>query len=342
MEILKNVPLNIHSTFKLGGSASYFIVVNDVEELKEAVAFAKSIDQPHLVAGGFSNMLFGDGGYEGVVIKNGIGGYEFFEKNGSVFVGAGAGVSWDQFVQDMIDRDLYGVENLSGIPGSVGATPIQNVGAYGTEVSDVISWVEVLNTETMETELFTNRMCDFDYRDSFFKSPAGKKYIVTEVGFKLETHAPFNISYKDLRNYFNEGDTKPTLQSVRNAVLGIRKKKFPDLNTYGCGGSFFKNPIVSERTLIDLRKRFGEDVPCFKIDDDTYKVPLAWILEHAVPWKGVRRGSVGVHSGQPLVLVHYGKGSAKEMKQLADDITLSISSEANILITPEVSFVGKF
>ena len=159
---------------------------------------------PYIVAGEFSNILFSDRGYRGLIIKNNLKGYEFFEKNDAVYVGVKAGENWDSFVSKMIKRDLYGLENLSGIPGSVGATPIQNVGAYGADVSNIISWVEVLNVDTFETELFSNRQCTFGYRDSFFKTREGEKYIILEVGFKLRKGGTPNIEYNDLKNYFNE------------------------------------------------------------------------------------------------------------------------------------------
>jgi UDP-N-acetylmuramate dehydrogenase len=341
MKIARNIPLNRHSSFNLGGKADYFVSVTNIEELIKAIKSARMMGIPFLVAGGFSNMLFSDEGFRGLIIRNDIKGYEFFEKNGNIFVSAGAGESWDSFVKNMIKRGLYGLENLSGIPGSVGATPIQNVGAYGREVSDMISWVEVLNTETLEREILTNRQCNFGYRDSFFKSQEGKKFIVLEVGFKLQKEGVPDIKYKDLKNYFNDSGERPTPASVRDAVMLIRSKKFPDLSKVGCGGSFFKNPIVNKEILENLLSKH-EGVPHYEMGDGTYKVPLAYILEHVVPWKGVNRKTVGVHSEQPIVLVHYGGGSANELKKLSDEIQHTVSKETNILITPEISFVGKF
>lgn len=341
MKILKNVPLKNFSTFKLGGNARYFAVARSVDDLKEAIRWARRASVPYMILGGGSNILISDEGYDGLVIKNQIIGREVYEKNGMVFISAGAGENWDTFVSDMVKRGLYGVENLSGIPGSVGATPIQNVGAYGVEAKDVLSWVEALNTKTMETELFPNSKCDFNYRDSFFKTKEGKNFVVTNVGFKLAPQGTPNIKYRDLQEYFNRSNTKPDPQTVRNAVLNIRARKFPDLNRYGCGGSFFKNPVLSQKELRVIQEKHP-NIPFYEQEDGTYKVPLAWILENAVPWKGVRRRSIGVHKDQPLVLVHYGGGSSRDLKQLSDDITQSISRDMNVLITPEVSFVGRF
>ena len=341
MKISKNIPLKRYSSFNLGGNADFFVSVSSVEELREAIHTSRAMGIPYLVAGEFSNILFSDTGFRGLIIKNNIKGYEFFEKNGAVYVGVGAGENWDSFVLKMVSRGLYGIENLSGIPGSVGATPIQNVGAYGTEVSNLISWVEVLNTDTLEVELFSNRQCEFGYRSSFFKTEGGKKYIVTEVGFKLKKEGSPNISYKDLKNYFNENDTRPTLDSVRNAVVNVRSKKFPNLNKVGCAGSFFKNPIVDKQTVKNLQEKYPE-IPYYQLDNDMFKIPTAWLLEHVVPWKGVNRKTVGVHDAHSLVLVHYGGGKASEIKKLADEITHSVSGEANILISPEVSLVGEF
>lgn len=341
MKIQEGVPLKHHSTFKLGGNAEYFVIANDKYDLREAVMWAKAAGLPYMVIGEGSNILFSDHGFDGLIIRNNIKGYEFYQKNGSIYVGVGAGENWDDFVADMVRRGLRGIENLSGIPGSVGATPIQNVGAYGREVCDVIAWVEALNTETLETELFTNKQCRFGYRDSFFKTEEGKKFIVTEVGFRLEeTGEPF-LEYKDLKNYFGANEIKPSLENIRNAVIEIRSKKFPDLNKVGCGGSFFKNPIVDASVVSELKEKYG-DVPHYELENGDFKVPLAWILEHATGWKGVRRDTVGVHEDQPIVLVHYGNGSARELKKLSDDIMHHVGRETKIFVTPEVSIVGKF
>ena len=307
----------------------------------EAVRFAGKAGVPFMVLGGGSNLLISDEGYDGLVIRNQIGGLEHYKKNDATYLGVGAGENWDDFVALTVDKNLYGLENLSGIPGSVGATPIQNVGAYGADVSQVIAWVEALNTESMEFELFTNSQCDFSYRDSLFKKREGSKYIVTEVGFKLKEEGAPNIGYRDITKYFNDNDIRPDLKTVRQAVLEVRKGKFPDLNHHGCGGSFFKNPVISRKQLRDLQSRF-KDIPHYSYEGDQYKIPLAWVLEHAVPWKGVRRKGVGVSDLQPLILIHYGNGSANEIKKLADDITKSVSNETRILISPEVKFVGNF
>ncbi len=341
MKILQNVSLKPFTTFQLGGRAEYFAAVSTKDELTDAVRFSRQAGIPYMVLGGGSNLLVSDDGYQGLIIRNQIKGVSRYEKGAHIFLGVGAGESWDDLVAYTVKQNLHGIENLSGIPGSVGATPIQNVGAYGQEVQNTISWVEVFNPATMEFELLTNRQCEFRYRDSVFKSGSGKGLIVTEVGFKLAKEGVPNISYRDLKQHFNEQDIRPTLQSVRDAVLVIRAGKFPDLNQHGCGGSFFKNPIISRNQLRRLQDVYP-DIPHYSQAHETYKVPLAWVLEHAVPWKGVRRKHVGVSAQQPLILVHYGGGNARDMKRLADDIAHSVRSELNILITPEICFVGNF
>ena len=341
MRILRNVPLKNFSTFHLGGNAKYFTVVRTKDELKEAIRWAKRTNMPYFILGGGSNVLFSDKGFDGLVIRNQIEGRESYTKDGSVFLTAGAGEDWDSFVKETVDRGLYGLENLSGIPGTVGATPVQNVGAYGAEVKDTLAWVEALNADTLETEILRNTDCGLGYRDSFFKTNDGKKFIITNVGFKLNDRGIPNIAYRDLQEHFNRSDVKPSLRSVRDAVLAVRGRKFPDLNEFGCGGSFFKNPIVSKDQLNRLIERFP-NMPHYQNGKDEYKIPLAWILEHAVPWKGVRRAKVGVHDVQPIVLVHYGGGTSEELKKLSDDISNNIARELNILITPEISFIGTF
>ena len=341
MRILRNVPLKNFSTFHLGGNAKYFTAVRTKDELKEAIKWARRAGVPYFILGGGSNVLFSDKGFDGLVIRNQITGRESYKKDGSVFLTAGAGEDWDDFVKETVDRGLYGLENLSGIPGTVGATPVQNVGAYGTEIKDTLAWVEALNADTLETELIRNADCGLGYRDSFFKTSDGKKFIITNVGFRLQDKGVPDLKYRDLQEYFNASDVKPSLQSVRDAVLTIRGRKFPNLNEVGCGGSFFKNPIVSKKILNGLLERFPT-MPYYQYDKDEYKIPLAWLLENAVPWKGIRRSKVGVHDAQPLVLVNYGGASSEELKKLSDDITNNLARELNILITPEISFIGSF
>lgn len=341
MKVITDVPLKNFSTFGLGGTARYFTTAHTIDDIRHALRFARKKDIPYMVLGDGSNILFSDRGYDGLIIHLGLHGVSGRTRSNNVLFEVAAGEKWDEFVSTAVKNGFHGVENLSGIPGTVGATPVQNVGAYGAEVKDVISWVEVLNTDTMGLEYLTNDECGFRYRDSIFKNSSGKKFIITKVGFNLSSRGVPNIAYRDLQNHFNHLNKKPDIVSVRAAVLAIRLRKFPDLNRYGCAGSFFKNPIISDAHLATIQKKYPT-IPFFAHGTGAFKIPLAWILEHVVPWKGVRRYGVGVFHAQPLVLVHYGDGSASALKKLADDIVHTVSKSVHVIVTPEISLVGKF
>lgn len=334
MNVQENISLKDFTTFKLGGDAQYFVRVKNINELKESIKWSRAYNMPFLIIGGGSNILFSDDGFKGLIIKNEIKGINFSEEN----VTASSGEVWDTFVCEVVGRGLYGLENMSGIPGTVGATPIQNVGAYGTEVKDVIESVEALNTETLELKVFSNKECEFNYRDSYFKSQEGKKYIITSVTFKLSKEGTLNIKYKDFVKYFKDNKSiLPTLETARQAVLYIRSQKFPDLSVVGCGGSFFKNPIISDNELSNLLEKYP-DAPHYDVSENKNKVPLAWILENVVKCKGLRKGTVGVSDKQPLIIIHFGEGTTEEVKKFAKEIENSVYEKIKIKISPEVLF----
>ncbi|MCR4334872.1 MAG: UDP-N-acetylmuramate dehydrogenase [Patescibacteria group bacterium] len=330
MEIKTEVLLGDMTSFKIGGKASYFALVKTIDDIKEAILFAKNKKIPWFVIGGGTNILINDNGYKGLVIKNDIKGVDGLK--------IGAGENWDEFVGQCVEDELYGVENLSGIPGTIGASPVQNIGAYGVEVKDVIESVDVLNTECLTFETLSNKDCCFKYRDSIFKKPEGKKYIITYVTFKLKKKGELNIEYKDLRNYFFEKNVAPTLEKVRKAVLEIRGKKFPDLSKYGTAGSFFKNPIINKLQYEKLLEKYPL-LPNYYVDENNVKIPLAWVLDNICNLKGVRKGDIGTYEKQPLVLVNWGHATAKEVKEYAEKIANCVKEKIGIDIELEVQFL---
>jgi len=218
------------------------------------------------------------------------------------------------------------------------ATPIQNIGAYGTEVKNVIKWVEIFDSNKMEIVVLSNNECGFGYRDSIFKKPQSRSLIVTRVCFTLKKHGTLNTSYRDVSNYFKEKNVKPTLTSLRTAILSIRGKKFPDLYKVGTAGSFFKNPIIAKKDLNILLKTY-KDLPFFEIDDDKVKIPLAWILEHVCDMKGWKRGNFETFTKHALVFVHSGNGTTKELKEFASMVSQCVKEKTNIEIQPEVTYL---
>lgn len=340
MEIKEAVRLSDYTTLRLGGNARYFVTVHDIEELHEAVRWSKERDLAFFVLGGGSNVLIRDIGFDGLVIRMHFSGISYGGKAaGRAEAIAAAGENWDAFVSQTVAYGLCGLENLSGIPGTVGAAPVQNIGAYGREVKDVIAWVEAYDTESGTLRTFSKEECDFNYRDSFFKSIEGKKYIITHVAYELQQDGELHLEYKDLRKYF-ENKENPTLHEVRDAVVDIRSRKFPDLSVVGTAGSFFKNPIVTQAHYDVLRAQFG-DVPGYAMSDGFIKIPIAWFLDR-LGWKDTRRGNVGTWSAQPLVLVHYGSGNSDELLALADEIIEDVRTRTGITLEREVQVIDKF
>lgn len=334
MVIKKNVKLAPLTTFKIGGKADYFCVAESVEDLSEAAKFARNKKLPVFVLGGGSNLVVDDSGFRGLVIKIEILGLDFSD-NGEVV--AGAGENWDYLISVCIGKKFYGLENLSGIPGTVGGAAVQNIGAYGVEVKDSVKWVEALDIKTGKLKKFLSKQCRFGYRNSFFKSEEGRRWIVVRVCFALSRLGEVNIKYRDLENYFAKspkgGEVSP--EAVRKAVLKIRSKKFPPLNKFGTAGSFFKNPIISEEEAKKLSERY-EGLPTFPVGEGKVKISLAWIIDHVCNLKGVAQGQVKISEKQALVLVSAGKATAGEVFSLAEKIKKEVFAKTGIKIEFEV------
>lgn len=335
--IKKGVLLSKHTTFRIGGAAEYFALVTSREELTGALAFARAHALPVHILGGGSNVLVSDTGVKGVVIKNALLGIEVRDDGGDVFLTCAAGVWWDDVVKMAVDAGWWGIENLSSIPGTIGALPIQNVGAYGQEASQVIFSVDAININTGNSTSFTNSDCEFLYRSSFFKSEEGKKFVVTAVTLKLSKLPNPRLSYRDLNEYLTENEN-PTLKEIRNAVIAIRSKKFPDLNVYGTAGSFFKNPIVSS----DEQKRLSAlfpGLPSHEEPGNTYKLSAAWLIDNVAHMRGYRVGDAGSYEGQALVLVNYGTARANDVDAFAKKIEQKVFLETRITLEREVIFL---
>ncbi len=271
-------------------------------------------------------------------------------------VTAGAGENWDDFVATCVERGLYGLENLSGIPGTVGAAPVQNIGAYGSEVSQTIYSVRVLDTLVMKCTDLNRDGCHFAYRDSIFKHEKNAdglaRYVIISVTFNLKKNALLNISYRDVQEYFLKDKNKrstaiePRLADVRNAILAIRSAKLPDIRIIGTAGSFFKNPIISREHFDKLKEKYP-DIPSYPVNNVLVKVPLAWILDHICSFKGVQKGSVGTYGNQALVIVNHfsnpdhAGATAEEIKKLAVEMATVVKEKTNIDIEPEVQYVGE-
>jgi UDP-N-acetylmuramate dehydrogenase len=334
MNIQENVSLAQYTTFKVGGPAKFFCLIKKEDELLEAVKFAEQNNLPVFIIGGGSNLLVSDSGYSGLVIKLDIKGIIFSSNK----VIACAGEDWDDFVQETLDKGFNGLENLSAIPGTVGASPVQNIGAYGVEVADFIEEVRVFDTKNHNFISVSNKDCQFAYRDSVFKHQKGR-FVVVSVTFNLKQDGKTNLSYKDLEEYFDKKKTNPNPKEVREAVIEIRSKKLPDWKKWGTAGSFFKNPIIGIQKYVDLKQHYP-DLPGFPDCDGNIKVSLAWILDKVCNAKNLAVGNAFVYEKQALVLVAKPGASASDILELSRKIQDLVKEKTGIVIEAEVEWVN--
>ena len=261
------------------------------------------------------------------------------EDEAHVYLKVNAGENWHKLVLSCVEKGWGGIENLSLIPGSVGASPIQNIGAYGVELKDVFDSLEALDISTRKIRTFSKGECNFGYRNSIFKNELKNKVVITSVTFKLQKNAEPKVDYKALVDLLEDkGIFSPTIKDVSEAVIEVRKSKLPDPAKIGNTGSFFKNPIISIALFEELKKEY-KNMPSYKVSNNFVKVPAGWLIEKA-GWKGVREGDAGVHAKQALVLVNYGKASGAQIWDLAMRIKASILKEFKIELTPEVNIIS--
>lgn len=332
----EHVPLREYTTFRIGGTARYLFETGSLPALREALAFAREKNLPVLILGGGSNVLLDDAPCEGVVIRMVSRGIVFEEEGSRVRVTAEAGESWDALVAETVSRGLWGLENLSGIPGTVGGAPIQNIGAYGVELTDTLTCVEVFDRHDSSVHSLTNAQCAFAYRSSRFKTTDPDRFVVLSATFALSKGALPKLHYKDLEDTFARGST-PTVQDIRAAVLAIRARKFPDLSVVGCAGSFFKNPVVSKEKAAELAKVFS-GLPQFETKEGV-KLSLAWLFDKALGLRGFREGLVHAYENQPLVIVADSGARAQDVRTFARAIQKSVREKFGIEIEPEVCVV---
>ena len=335
MKIKENISLKPYNTFGIDVSTSQFAEVSSVKELKKVLLTNTS---PLLILGGGSNVLFTKD-YEGLVIKNNLKGIELVdESEEEVFLKVGAGEVWHEFVLSCIKNNFAGVENLSLIPGNVGASPMQNIGAYGVEVKDLITEVEAFDLESHLIQTFTNSACEFDYRSSVFKTSLKGKYLITAVTFKLKKQANINTSYGAIeQELLRMNISNPTIKNVSDAVINIRSSKLPDPKKIGNSGSFFKNPIVSKEQKIKILEKHPE-APHYIQPDGSFKIAAGWLIEKC-GWKGKRIETYGVHELQALVLVNYGGAKGGDIFDLSAQIIASVDATFGIVLEREVNII---
>ncbi|HEY2383054.1 MAG TPA: UDP-N-acetylmuramate dehydrogenase [Terriglobia bacterium] len=342
--IKENVALAPLTTFRIGGPARYFIEAATEAAVLESVQFTNEKKLPLFVLGGGSNLLVSDAGFPGLVVKIAIEGTAWEADHGKAIARAGAGEDWDRFVAQCVERDLAGVECLSGIPGSVGGTPVQNVGAYGQEVSEVIAGVRAYDRETDSIVDLIPGACRFRYRESLFNTTARERYIVLQVTYALTEHGEPAIRYPDVQREFENSKEPATLGGVRDAVRRIRARKAmllvegdPDCRS---AGSFFKNPILSESQFEHLRARAGHTLPRYDAGPGRVKTSAAWLIEHAGFSRGYAIGPAGISTKHTLAIVNKGSATAAGILRLAREIHGRVYGEFGVRLAPEPVFVG--
>lgn len=338
--VKEEVLLSKYSTFKLGGKARYFLNAENLDSIISGVSFARENKLPVFVLGGGSNTLFSDDGFNGLIIKINILGKNIErEDETSVEVEVSSGEVWDDFVKWSVANNFSGIENLSGIPGVVGASVIQNIGAYGTEISSVVSSVKYYDPTLGEVKNISNGDCEFEYRSSVFKNKL-KHSVVLSVVYKLNKKHKYDLTYEDIRIYFEKVNiSNPSLKDVRNAVLDIRSKKMPDLSKYGTAGSYFKNVIVNKKEAEYFLNEY-KDAKFWELPNGLVKISSAWVLDHVLNIRGIRVGNVGTADNQALVIVNFGGGSSFEVKNFAEEIKKNFFEKTKLNLEEEICYVG--
>lgn len=331
----ENFSLKTYNTFGINAYARYFVAIPTLSAIQALLTNPDFITSPKLVLGGGSNILFTQN-FDGLVIHNQITGIEKIDETADhVYLKIGAGENWHQLVLYCIENNYAGIENLSLIPGTVGAAPIQNIGAYGVELKDILHEVHTIDREKNALCVFNKTDCQLGYRDSIFKNALKNKHIVTHVILRLNKTPVFHLEYGAIREKLKGAPV--SIRAISNAIIQIRQEKLPDPKVIPNAGSFFKNPIVPEKTFLSLNEKYPK-MPYFTEQNTSIKIPAGWLIEQC-GFKGKRFGNVGVHAHQALVLVNYGNGTGSEIKALSEMIQKAVAEKFNIVLTPEVNIL---
>lgn len=337
MQIHSNYNLKELNTFGIDASTKFFVQVESEADLLELFQREEFKNNEKLFLGGGSNVLFTQD-YDGIVIFNKLQGIEVFkEDEENVWIKSMAGEVWHDLVLFTVEKNYWGIENLASIPGTVGAGPMQNIGAYGVEIKDVLESLEAIDINTGEKRIFENKDCDFGYRDSVFKNALKGKYFILSVTLKLSKIEKKNTEYRVLKKYIEDHNIKiNTSKDISTIVSAIRHSKLPDPSVMGNAGSFFKNVFVTKEKFQTLIKEYPD--LAFFAEGDKIKIPTAWLIEKC-GWKGKRVGDVGIHKDQALVVVNHGNATGQEIKEFAQSVIDSVYETFGIRLVPEVNLI---
>ncbi len=338
MNIQYNASLQEYNTFGVNAHTKVLASFNSVSDLKTILENKDFASLPKLILGGGSNLLFRSD-FEGIILKNEIPGVECIsEDNDHFYIKVGAGENWHEFVLTCIDNNWAGLENLSLIPGNVGASPMQNIGAYGVEIKDRFESLEAFDLANLKTQTFGKNDCNFGYRESVFKNIYRDRFIICSVTYKLLKKARLNTSYGAIENELvRKGIKNPTIKDISDVVIDIRNSKLPNPRDLGNAGSFFKNPVVDRSTFERLRV-FNPEIPNYPAPNSKVKLAAGWLIEKS-GWKGKRLGNCGMHEKQALVLVNYGNATGEEIYQLSELVLKSVQEKFGIVLEREVNII---
>ena len=341
MRIEQNYSLEHHNTFHIPVKTRWFMEYENEAELNRILRDEYFRESVSLHIGGGSNLLFLEDYFEGIIVHSAIKGISVAEESsGAVLLRAGAAERWDDVVACAVSMGWGGIENLSHIPGETGAAAVQNIGAYGVEMKDVVETVEAYNRLTFEKHIFTNEACRYRYRHSFFKEDDHAPYIVTGVNLRLRKNPEYRLDYGNLRGALEDSGENVSLQAVREAVIRIRRDRLPDPAELGNAGSFFVNPVISGAQFRALKAEFPE-MPSYPLPDGRVKAPAGWLVEQC-GFKGRRQGQVGVYEKQALVIVNHGGTTGREIATFAETVSRAVNDRFGITLVPEVRYVTSF
>jgi len=330
--MFKNYSLKNYNSFRVNHKANFFLKIENNKSLINFLSDKKFKNEKNLIIGGGSNILFTKD-YEGVILYSCIKGIHILEENDNhIKVKVGSGENWDDFVKFCVSKNWYGIENLSLIPGSVGAVPIQNIGAYGVEVKDYIYDVNGIDLKNNTKKTYSNKSCDFEYRDSIFKRELKNNFFVTEVTFILNKNKKFTLDYSELKNINSQN---LTIQNVRDKIIEIRNSKLPDPKLLANAGSFFKNPVINIKIAKKIKEKYN-DFKYYQINESMVKISAAWLIEKS-GWKGHKEKNIGVYNKHALVLVNYSSENGKDIKILSKKIKESVLEKFNVTLEKEVN-----
>jgi len=338
LKIKKNISLQKHNTFGINASAKYSAKIESIDELKELIDDKRYKKEKNFILGGGSNILLLND-FDGLVIRNRIKGIDIIDENPDhIWLKVGAGEVWHDLVINAVESNLGGIENLSLIPGRMGAAPMQNIGAYGVELTSVFEELTAVHRNSGETVIFSNKDCAFGYRESVFKNKLKDQFIICDVTMKLSKHPEFNVSYGAILKTLEEQQVKDlSVKAISDAVIKIRSGKLPDPKVLGNSGSFFKNPIVPKSLLDDIEQEYPE-VPNYPATEGKVKLAAGWLIEKA-GWKGKRIGDAGTYEKQALILVNHGEATGEELWEHAEKIRKSVKEKFDVLLQAEVNLI---